>query len=202
MKIYELFPYFSVRGYYFCDLYIKPYFYVPAYANGLIAGYFIETRSWNEFKSKYNKQITAITKICKIILLILFMILSSQTILYENDLLPKIAAIEAGLFPSLMSLIICVSILNESYFVTIKPFLSLTFWRNIKQITRVSYVYHPIIFEILWIFLPSNNLKSFIFNLFLFFLINFIICKFLQINLEKPIIQCSNRISKKMFVLY
>ena len=117
------------------------------------------------------------------------------------DIMPTISAIEASLFPTIVSIQLCDTILNDSYFESIKLFLSLPIWASIKQVMRVSYVFHTLIFEIIWILLPLKNfnLISIIIQIFSTFFIHFILCKIIQIYLEKPLFNYFMKLSEDKF---
>ena len=189
--------YLSNEGSYMGDLHIKPYFYCSCYVNGLVAGYLIEKRTWNFYKFKYAREILIFRKYSKSALLLLNIILSLQTITF--DILPRISAIEASVFPTLMSIQLCIIILDESYFHILRTSLSLSFWKKLKEIIRVSYVFHPLTFEILGIFIPLNNfcLHSILFHIILIYSIHFIICRIIQNYIEKSFENLSIKISNK-----
>ena len=70
--------FYSCKGSYLGDLYIKPYHYTSSYFNGLFAGYLMEIGYWPTFRSTYRRPIAIIKKICKITMIVLIIVLSLQ----------------------------------------------------------------------------------------------------------------------------
>ena len=136
---------------------------------------------------------------CMIMLTLLTLILLLQNVIF--DLLPTISAIDASLVPSLMSINLCMVILNDSFNKILSRILSMTIFKTIRNIIRVSYLFHPIIFELCKILIPWNNsnMITHIMHMFLTFLFHFVVCFFIEKYLEKPLIIYSNYLLKFLF---
>ena len=186
---------YSREGSYLSNLHIKPYYYCCSYSNGILAGYLIASARWKKLREDYSKQIENMIMMSRIICFILTSILLTQTVIF--DLLPTISAFEASLMPSLMSFQFCIIILDNSIYNIINHIFSFPIWYEIRKLIRVSYVFHPLIFKFISLKFPlkNDNLINFILNMYIIFLINFSICKIIQIKIEKPLIICSEMIS-------
>ena len=169
-------------------LHIKPYFYICPYIHGLFTGYLIETGTWCEIRSKYSSVIIIIKNLIKIILFTLTTVLLFQNSIFS--LLPIVSALETSIVMSLMSMHLCMVILDDSFDNLIKRFLSLPIWNTIRQLIRVSYLFHPIIFQLIKLFIPissSNNIANMI-HLFVTIVLNFSLCSIIEKHIERPII--------------
>ena len=163
-----------------------------------MAGYFIQSGEWKKFKSKYSRQIETLITMNKMIFLILTSILLLQTSIF--DLMPRISAIEASLIHSLMSIQFCKIILDNSLNNKIKTFFSISLWKELRYLARVSYIFHPLIFNFISLSYPpkNNNLIELIKHMYVTFIINFLICNIIHIKIEKPIINLSEKISNSI----
>ena len=157
-----------------------------------------EKKTLNGFINTYKSEITSSTKLFKIFFFLMTIILSSQTILFE--LLPKISAIEASIFPCFISILFSLSVLDESFYNSHTVLFSLNIWKSFRGIMRISYVFHPLIFEILRSLIPLNNfhLHSILFHTFFVFSIHFLLCNVIQLYIEKPLITYLMKILKKL----
>ena len=170
-------------------LYIKPYFYICPYVHGLLTGYLIETGTWCKFRSKYSSVLISVKNFIKIIFISLTAILVLQNIIF--NLLPIVSAIETSLAPSLMSIHLCMVILDDSFNKMTRGFLTLNIWTTIRPMLRVSYLFHPIVFQLIKFFIPSFivsiTIASMI-HMFLTIVLNFVVCFVIEKNIERPII--------------
>ena len=131
----------------------------------------------------------------KFIFLFLTSVLLLQTVCF--DILPKISAIEASLMPSIISFQLCIIILDNSLNEKCKRFLTLPIWNEIKKVSRVSYVFHPLNFKFISLCIPMNSdvsIELFI-KMYIYIVINLWICKILLVKIEKNIIYFSKIIS-------
>ena len=184
-----------MKGTYLGDLYIKPYHYTSSYVNGLFAGYLMEMGYWPALRSIYRRPIAIIKKTCKITMIVLVIVLSLQTLVYDQ--LPLISAIEASTLPNLMSIHLCIIFLDDSFGDMTRRILSSNIWKPIKNLTRVSYPFHLLVFQFMLILIPLTNKNplAIILHMSFTFIVNFIICWIIQVNFEKPIDKFSRLIS-------
>ena len=148
----------------------------------------MESGYWSEFKRMFNKQIITIKTLCKITMITLVSILLLQTVFY--DLLPLTSAIEASLFPTLSSIHFCIFFLDDSYIAIIRNILSLNIWKSMRNVVRISSVFHALVFTSISMLLPltNKNFFSIIIHMSFTITINYVICSIIEFKLEKPII--------------
>ena len=161
----------------------------------MFAGYLMESGYWAKIRTKFNKQITTINNLCKITLITLVSILLLQKVLY--DLLPLTSAIESSLFPSLLSIQFCTILLDDSFNDMFRRILSLNIWKPMRNLVRVSSVFHAIVLTSISMLMPltSKDILSLIIHMSLTVITNFVICWIIHWKLEKPIIEYSMIIS-------
>ena len=155
----------------------------------------METSYWSTFRSTYRRTIAIIKKTCKITMIVLVIVLSLQTVVYDQ--LPLISAIETSIIPNLMSIHLCIIFLDDSFGDMTKRILSSTIWKPIRDLIRVSNPFHLLVFQCMFIFLPVTDKNSFaiILHMSFTFIVNFVICSIAQINFEKPMDKFSRLIS-------
>lgn len=169
---------------YFTDLYIKPYPYFSPFTNGLIIGYLCAS---NNFPTNYRRYLTIVNfikNLCFSANLILTTIISLELIIFQKR-------------TSLFSLAISVGpILTSIYFGTIFANEALKmknisrYWRHVRHMTRISYVFHPLNFAKIKLIFPVFELKFTIISLHYIIVIftNFLISIIIRHCLEIPFI--------------
>ena len=134
-------------------------------------------------RKTYNRQIDIVNHICVLMIIIVTITLSLQTVTY--GLLPLVSAIEASVVPNLLSIPLCIVILDDSFSHSIRRFLTIPIWKRIRDCIRMSYPFHVLVFSIISLILPLNNLLFMPLHLILTLIINFICSTILGHPIEK-----------------
>lgn len=175
---------FRLPNSYFTEVYIKPHSHIAAYINGLYLGYMFETGKFGKLVSKNYHFLNIFKNACFFIMVTSAMILSIQ--LTVTDKQAKISALIFSVAPTLASIYFGLIIANDQ--LKIKQVSHI--WYHIRNITRISYVFHPLIFSTIRFITPTMNLSSAsLFYHFSFVMsINLIISLILSIYFEKPLL--------------
>ena len=118
----------------------------------------------------------------------------------SNTYSDKLAITQTLFAPSLISIVLCIIILENTNENKITKFLSSSYWNLITDLMRISYVFHPIIFILINNYLdrPYTIVYS-IFHLFVTFSIHFFYCYLYKIYIDDKIFEFTERLSKLMF---
>lgn len=155
--------------------------------NGLITGFLIENGLWLNLRDKFNGRITILKSSCIIIFLITQTILMLQKNIFSN--LTEISAFGSSTCHVLLSIFLCIMILDDSYFLCAEYILKMKIWKKIRRIMRTSYVFHMMIFQLIKWSIPLGFSYNWInnFHFIVVLIINFIICFVIYSKFEKNV---------------
>ena len=176
-------------------LHVKPYFYGISYVNGLVVGYLMATQSWSQFRAKHFNAIVKIDNICKIVAITSITLVLLQGGVY--GLSTTMSALEAALLSSLFSIPICIKILDDSFSPLARYILTMRVWKPIRDVLRVSYVWHMLVFDLVCHFLPLTNptILNILVHWTLCYSLSYIVSQIIYRKIETPIIKFSKTIS-------
>ena len=187
------FIFFSNHGSYWSDVYIKPYFYVISYVNGLFVGF--QRNSWIESRYKFKYIFHNFYPKYLFSMYILIIFLDSLSSKYSNTL----GVIQTIFAPSLISITLGFSVLENSYQKREMKFFSSNYWNPIRNLMRISYVFHPIIFCLIKYLAQPYIVLNPIVRMTAILTIHFITCYLYKIFMDDNIFKLSQKLSNKIF---
>lgn len=139
-------------------------------------------------------------KICLNVFIIFFIsILILQEILVPFS--PKLTAIATSLFHPLFSILFSLKILDNSFNYIISYILTLHLWKKLRQLFRVSYVFHIVIYHVIKLSLSQSFLDNvpYITIFILTFTSHYFVCSLINNRYEKKGITFLESVSNHFF---
>lgn len=163
------------------DLFVKPYFYLAPYVNGLLAGLVTGTNNFMHKHEIFHSLTEKLSKNCLLSLMILAMTLFCQKT-------PLLSALQTSLPQILISLTICSYLLRNEFPKVINILSEFTIWNKWRPLVRASYLFHPLLFDFLAFIFPIKNFNFFItiIHFILVLKLNYYISYFIINSFDKP----------------
>ena len=189
-----------MKGSYLETVHFKPYLYLPSYANGVLIGYLIE--SDNQSKGSDVSAVREVVHnsyvIAKHVLFVMILLAIIQLIL---GFWPVWSAIEASLFPTVVSIILCWKIYSDDFGPLTRSILNNSVWKPLRSCIRVSYIIHPLVYTFTQTLFAAHQLSplALIAHMIVSLVVNILIAIALEKLIEKPLFEWSKSLSKAIF---
>lgn len=117
------------------------------------------------------------------------------------DIIPWLFGLNASIFNLLFSIKLAHTIMNNSFYEWVRIILEMKIWKKFRELLRVSYLFHPLLFLIIKNFLPNSfdNKVLTIIHITIVFIFNYIFSYLIHEKIEKTLNIYAAKLSNSIF---